>query len=148
MSLISCGMWHGWRHWNQKFPSAVNDCFQTKRFHFCCFSPGDHDHWSSLEGSLRILSTSTGHISNHMTAILISKLLIIWKYSLPAFSEGVRRWRMFSVVRSSWNKQINQKYLPLPQHLYRKKVLLVPQPILKPLIEIKRLWIWLEREDL
>ena len=97
--------------------------------------------------------------STLLTAILISKLMIISKCSFQACNNAVegtchaslfskRQGRMFSVVRSSWNKQINQKYLPLPQHLYRKKVLLVPQPILKPLIEIKRLWIWLEREDL
>ena len=57
--------------------------------------------------------------------------------ALPAFSERVGKGRMFSVFRSSRNKQINQKYFPLPQHLNNKKVLLVPEPILKPRPKLK-----------
>ena len=65
--------------------------------------------------------------------------MLLRALALPAFSERVWKGRMFSVVRSSRNKQINQQYFPLPQHLNNKKVLLLPEPILKPPTEIKSL---------
>ena len=94
--------------------------------------------------------------STLLTAILISKLLIISKCSFQACNNAVegtcpaslfskRQGRMFSVVRSSRNKQINQKYLLLPQDLNNNKSTSSDWTDFKAPDWLKSLWIWLER---